>query len=258
MIYLGPDGRYMTYEECRTSGHNPGVSLINYGKQETVDYVVDLINDTVKTYGLSVYRQDFNTNSSPYWDAYDVYERETYGIPRVGITQIKSCEGYVKAWTAISEANPGLVFDACASGGRRLDLETLRFSFAHTKSDYWDDVISQQGQNFGSLSWIPFTGTGFLDMTSTYDIRSRLTLSIGVGGIEPGDIQRLQLSAFVEHEGHVRYAGGVKPGNVQRLQPPALVEHRSHAGHPGGVEPGNVQRLQGLAGIEHVGHRGHL
>ncbi|MBE6632074.1 MAG: hypothetical protein E7623_05165 [Ruminococcaceae bacterium] len=205
MIYLGPDGRYMTYEECRTSGHNPGVSLINYGKQETVDYVVDLINDTVKTYGLSVYRQDFNTNSSPYWDAYDVYERETYGIPRVGITQIKSCEGYVKAWTAISEANPGLVFDACASGGRRLDLETLRFSFAHTKSDYWDDVISQQGQNFGSLSWIPFTGTGFLDMTSTYDIRSRLTLSIGVGGIEPGADLELLESALDEWQSLHKY-----------------------------------------------------
>ncbi|MBE6632075.1 MAG: alpha-galactosidase [Ruminococcaceae bacterium] len=174
------EGNYVSYDELKEKGLNGGTGLVNYGKKETVNYITDLIDSTISEYGLDIYRQDFNTVSKPYWQAYDRYESNVYSIPRVGVTQMKSCEGYMEAWKNISENNPGLVFDSCASGGRRNDLDTIRFSFAHTKSDYWGDVVSQQGQNFGALSWLPFTGTGFINLYSDYDIRSRLTLSIGI------------------------------------------------------------------------------
>ena len=155
--------------------------LLNYGKQAAEDYAVDLVDGTVKQYGLTVYRQDFNTQNREYWEAADAAERETTGVTRRGVAENHACEGYVNAWTRIAAENPGLIFDSCSGGGRRNDLETIRFSFAHTKSDYWSDVTVQQCQNLGVLSWLIFTGTGFADATSLYDVRSRLTLSIGVG-----------------------------------------------------------------------------
>ncbi|MBE6632092.1 MAG: hypothetical protein E7623_05260 [Ruminococcaceae bacterium] len=179
MIYLR-SRKYFSYSTATKNGQNPRMGLVNYSKQEAVDYVIELLDKTVKQYGLDVYRQDFNFNNLEYWQAYDKYEQELLSVPRDGVTELKACEGYINVWTEVENRNPGLIFDSCASGGRRLDLETLRFAFAHTKCDYWMDTLSAQGQNFGSLSWFPFTGTGFANDTNLYDIRSRLTLSIGV------------------------------------------------------------------------------
>lgn len=178
-IYLDAGGNYAGYSPQLAAGSTMG--LINYGKKEAQDYVVDLISSVVREYGVDVYRQDFNTENGKFWIAYDRYERSLYGARRSGATENHACEGYIRAWTRIAEENPGLVFDACAGGGRRYDLETLRFGFMHTKSDYWSDVVSQQGQNLGVYSWDIFTGTGFADPSDLYDVRSRLTLSIGIG-----------------------------------------------------------------------------
>ncbi|MBE6631738.1 MAG: alpha-galactosidase [Ruminococcaceae bacterium] len=179
-IYLN-NGGYISYDECVASGFDPGWdNLLNYSKQEAVDYAIDLVDSTIKEYGMDVYRQDFNTNNGPYWWAYDSYQSREMGIPRTGATENLACKGYINVWTALAEKNPGLVFDACAGGGRRLDLETLRFSFAHTKSDWNVEIISQQCQNFSAYSWYIFTGTGLMAPLDKYDTRTRLTLSIGV------------------------------------------------------------------------------
>lgn len=180
IIYLDGENNYLKYENAPKEESNWISGLINYGKQECVDYVVDTINNAVKNYGITMYRQDFNTNNAPYWRAYDYYEISQLKLQRLGVTENKSTTGYLEAWSRIAKENKGLRFDSCAGGGRRNDLETLRFSFMHTKSDYWADQISQQCQNFGAYSWYFFTGTGFLNM-NTYDIRTRLTLSIGIG-----------------------------------------------------------------------------
>ncbi|MBE6631739.1 MAG: alpha-galactosidase [Ruminococcaceae bacterium] len=186
MIYLTKDEKYISFMDCKKKNYYAGSSLINYGKQEAIDYVVELVSSTVKKYGMDVYRQDFNVSyekgQQVYFAAYDKYEEELYGVPRTGITENHACAGYVEAWTRIAEENPGLIFDSCSGGGRRNDLETMRFSFMHTKSDWFADVVSQQCQNFGAYSWYIFTGTGICDYFSTYDIRSRLTLSNGVPG----------------------------------------------------------------------------
>ncbi|MBE6631740.1 MAG: hypothetical protein E7623_03465, partial [Ruminococcaceae bacterium] len=119
---------------------------------------------------------------------YDEYEEQKYGIPRKGATGNAAAEGYRKVWREVSSRNPGLVFDACAGGGRRHDLETVRFSFEHTKSDWVEPVLSAQCQNFGAYSWYIFTGTGLCAPADNYDTRSRLTLSIGVPLSFCGDV----------------------------------------------------------------------
>ncbi|MBE6631737.1 MAG: hypothetical protein E7623_03450 [Ruminococcaceae bacterium] len=184
---------YISYDECEKTGFDPGINaLINYSKQEAVDYAIDLIDGAIKEYGIDVYRQDFNTNNGPFWWAYDAYQYKQSGVRRTGATENLACGGYIDVWTALAEKNPGLVIDACAGGGRRLDLETLRFSFAHTKSDWNTEVISQQCQNFSAYSWYIFTGTGLMAPSDNYDTRSRLTLSIGVGCSSSTDYKTLE------------------------------------------------------------------
>ena len=57
----------------------------------------------------------------------------------------------------------------------------MRFSFEHTRSDFSSPVINEQCQNFGAYSWYIFLGTGLFNIGNDYDIRSRLTLSVGIG-----------------------------------------------------------------------------
>ncbi|MBE6631650.1 MAG: hypothetical protein E7623_02990 [Ruminococcaceae bacterium] len=200
MIYISPEGEYLTHKEFTEKDYKLSGGLwesyengmVNYGKDSCVDYIVDLIGRAVKNYGITIFRQDFNRDNSSFWTAYDKHEAKTLGIPRKGAAENHCTTGYLKAWKTISEKNPGLIFDACAGGGRRLDLETVRFSFAHTKTDYWRDTVSAQCQNFGAYSWYIFTGTGMRTRDNIYDLRSSLNLSIGASGNENTNMSTIE------------------------------------------------------------------
>jgi alpha-galactosidase len=53
-----------------------------------------------------------------------------------------------------------MLIDTCASGGRRLDLETLRRAVPLLRSDYIMEPVGQQGHTYGLSFWIPMFGTG--------------------------------------------------------------------------------------------------
>ncbi|MBE6631649.1 MAG: hypothetical protein E7623_02985, partial [Ruminococcaceae bacterium] len=64
--------RYIPHSECVETGFDPGFNcLLNYSKKASVDYVADLVDSVVKSYGVDVYRQDFNANNGPFWRVYD-------------------------------------------------------------------------------------------------------------------------------------------------------------------------------------------
>ena len=47
---------------------------------------------------------------------------------RIGITEIRYIEGLYQMWEDIVAANPNVFIDNCASGGRRIDLESIKLS----------------------------------------------------------------------------------------------------------------------------------
>ncbi len=165
--------------------------LVNYAHKEAVDYITDLLDRSFTEYGVDQYRQDFNFSPAPYWTAYDRTEEKTLGIPRRGLCENFYCTGYLALWTELIRRHPGMYFDACASGGQRYDLETMRYSFLHTRSDYWADIESAQAQTYGSSFWFLYWGTGFTDLTD-YDVRSHMGNSIGVGISRDEDAPRLR------------------------------------------------------------------
>jgi len=101
---------------------------------------------------------------------------------RVGITEIRYVEGLYALWDRILAAHPGIVIDNCASGGRRIDLETLRRSVPLFRSDAGDHggegasrlEITNQIQCWGLGHWLADHG-GPLRTFDAYAARSALT-----------------------------------------------------------------------------------
>ncbi|HQK72642.1 MAG TPA: alpha-galactosidase [Clostridiales bacterium] len=131
--------------------------LLNLGDEGAFEGTAAMVEHYIETLSLGCYRQDFNTDPLPYWLDNDEPER-------AGICEIKHIMGLYRLWDRLLEKYPSLIIDNCASGGRRIDIETLRRSIPLWRSDYqctWDfDPETSQTHNMGFSSWLPFTGTG--------------------------------------------------------------------------------------------------
>ena len=127
--------------------------LLNLGKPEAREWLINRIDGILKEEGIDFYRQDYNIGPVAFWRAADAPDRQ-------GITEIRYVEGYLAYWDALLARNPRLRIDTCASGGRRNDLETLRRSVPLLRSDYLLEPTSQQVHSYGVALWIPFFGTG--------------------------------------------------------------------------------------------------
>jgi len=151
--------------------------LLNLGDPRAVDLAFSRISSLITEFNADIYRQDFNTSPLDIWAAADAPDR-------VGMTEIRHVEGLYTLWDRILAAHPGIVIDNCASGGTRIDLETLRRSVPYWRSDA---VLVQEGgleklditnqvQCAGLGDWIP-DHFGLVKTFDAYEIRS--TLSTG-------------------------------------------------------------------------------
>jgi alpha-galactosidase len=155
--------------------------LVNYAEPEAVDYTIDMIDQIITTYGLDMYRQDFNIFPAPFWRAEEAHLSDVLGVPRLGVVEEKYTAGYLRLFSTLVDRHPGMVIDACASGGMRIDLETMRMAFPHTRTDYYADIVGSQNMTYGMAMWYVLMGGGPIDITDPYDRRSRLFTSIGSG-----------------------------------------------------------------------------
>ena len=151
--------------------------LLNLGLPEARGGLTDLISGLITEGQITVYRQDFNMDPAPFWEAADAPDR-------VGISEIRHIEGLYRFWDDLLARHPGLVIDNCASGGRRIDLETLSRSIPLWRSDFqcWPgfDPIGMQGQTQGLAPWAPLS-TGSFEKADTYAFRSALGPGIVLG-----------------------------------------------------------------------------
>ncbi|MCG3199937.1 MAG: hypothetical protein GHCLOJNM_04465 [bacterium] len=127
--------------------------LLNLGNPEAWNWLVGHVDTILVDQGIDLYRQDFNMDPLEHWRKNDPEDRQ-------GITEIKHVMGYLAYWDELLRRHPGMLIDACASGGRRNDLETMRRAVPLWKSDYAYEPIGTQGMNYGIPLWIPYFGTG--------------------------------------------------------------------------------------------------
>jgi alpha-galactosidase len=124
--------------------------LLNLGNPDARKWITDTICDFITHNGLTWYRQDFNVAPAPYWTKADAPDR-------VGMSEIKSITGLYQYWDDLRARNPGLQIDNCASGGRRLDIETMSRSVALWRSDFNGDPMAEQVHTEALAPWDPMT-----------------------------------------------------------------------------------------------------
>ncbi|ULQ51966.1 alpha-galactosidase [Flavihumibacter fluvii] len=145
--------------------------LLNLGNINAREWMTDHISSMIAAQGIDYYRQDFNIDPGPYWKQMDA-------PGRTGLAEIRHIEGLYAFWDSLLARFPGLVIDNCASGGRRLDLETTARSFPFWRTDYqYGEPIGSQCHTYGLNFYLPLTGTGSFEM-STYHFRSAMSSNL--------------------------------------------------------------------------------
>lgn len=143
--------------------------LLDLGNDKAWNYCFDTLVGLIENIGIDCYRQDFNMSPLPYWRKKDTEDRK-------GITEIKHIMGMYRLWDALLQKFPNLIIDNCASGGRRIDMETLRRSLVLLRSDYMCPsnypIVGSQSHHHAYNTWMPFAGTGAGRLYDTYRIRS--------------------------------------------------------------------------------------
>ena len=158
----------------RRKGDKGGSGIFNLGNPQARAWMTDLISRLIEENGVSLYRQDFNIRPLEYWRAADAPDRQ-------GITEIRHIEGLYAFWDELLKRHPGLIIDNCASGGRRLDLETVSRSVALWRSDYnYTEPTGRQNHTYGLSLYLPYHGTG-CTVPDIYTARSTYASSMVTG-----------------------------------------------------------------------------
>jgi len=170
-------------------------SILNLGNPAARSWLVNHINELIRSQGLDWYREDMNGGGPlPAWRRNDSADRQ-------GLTENLYVQGHLAFWDELRRQNPRLHIDSCASGGRRNDLETMRRAVPLLRSDFQFPemkhvVEGNQGHTYGLSSWLPFQGTGCY-FSDTYALRSFYLPAFGTGGISQGTMEA-QKKAYVE------------------------------------------------------------
>jgi alpha-galactosidase len=146
--------------------------LLNLGHPAAWTWLVDHIDKIITDSGIDIYRQDFNIDPLGFWRAGDTEDRQ-------GITEIRYVTGLLAYWDELLRRHPNMLYDNCASGGRRNDLESMRRGVPYCKSDYAVDLVGVQGETYGISLWLPYFGATWDTREDAYSCRSRMASIVG-------------------------------------------------------------------------------
>jgi Alpha-galactosidase len=145
--------------------------LFDLGNKEARDWLCRFIGDFMETNGIDYYRQDFNMTADNFWAENDEPGRR-------GIREIRHIEGLYAFWDYLLERFPESIVDNCASGGRRIDFESMKRSAPMWRTDYhYGEPIGYQTHTYGLNFFLPQTGTG-VDKDDRFTFRSSLGTSV--------------------------------------------------------------------------------
>ncbi len=150
--------------------------VLRLGNEEAYNYIKETICHYIKELKLSCYRQDSNVPLSDYFSNNDEEGRR-------GITEITHITKLYELWDYLLSEFSGLIIDNCASGGRRIDIETLKRSIPFFRSDYQCNFNENsevlQAHNANISCYIPYNGCTSKTKNDDYAIRSSYSASWG-------------------------------------------------------------------------------
>ncbi len=184
--------------------------LLNLGHPGAWQWAVETISGLITENGVDCYREDFNFDPGPYWAIADEEGR-------TGWAEMRFIEGFYAFWDELRRRHPGLLIDNCASGGRRLDLETISRSVALWRTDYncfpFMQPDAAQLHGMGLNLWLPMNSTSPMAKPGdTYQARSSYSSGL-VLNVEEFGISNCQSPDFPWDWFRQRIA------EVKRMQP---------------------------------------
>ena len=157
---------YKEHPEWLQSLSNSDSYLFDLGNPDARLWITNYLTDLIKNEGIDYYRQDFNFDPMPYWKNHDTPDR-------IGISEAKYIEGLYAFWDSLLVRFPNMIIDNCASGGRRIDLETTSRSTPFWRTDLEQSATGNQCHTYGLELYLPLHGTA-LFKTGSYYVRSSL------------------------------------------------------------------------------------
>lgn len=146
---------------------NDGFLQVDLGDRETWTRTVDGISKQISDAQIKIYRQDFNSYPRYFWNS--------AGEQKAALSEVRHIDALYRLWDELRKRHPGLLIDNCASGGRRLDFESMRRSVVLWRSDScWDSdryPRNVQCMALGLSEWIPYHGLGSV-ATDSVSLRS--------------------------------------------------------------------------------------
>ena len=89
--------------------------------------------------------------------------------------------------TSLLKRHPNLLIDNCASGGRRIDLETIGRSTPFWRTDGPRDAIAHQCHTYGLMPWVPLSATSQDREGDDYEFRSSMCSALCINWAHSGD-----------------------------------------------------------------------
>ena len=177
-------------------------NMFDLSNDEALQFLCEYIVEQIERNGVSVYRQDCNFSSL--MENWKKGESEN----RIGMVENKYVVNYLRFFDYLLEHCPGLLIDSCASGGRRIEMETNRRSVVLWRDDACYEPTLTQCQSYGINFYVPYSGHGTIDTapeTIKYAFRSNMCQSTWLSWVvKDGDdaqnaLYRERLDEFYEY-----------------------------------------------------------
>ena len=162
-----------TRDEAERNQILAGDRLYNLGHAGARRSLVEFLAARINAWDIDILRIDHNISPLAFWQAADAPERQ-------GLTENHYVSGWLALLDELRARFPRLWIDTCASGGRRIDLETLRRALPLLRSDYQFEPNGNQNHTLGLAPWVPFFGTG-VHFEDPYICRSSFAPAFGLG-----------------------------------------------------------------------------
>lgn len=216
------------HPEWVISPSKDGGGLFNLGMPEAREYMTRYLKAVIQEYGLACLRIDYNLDPLTAWDFLNRQAPD-----RVGIAEIRYVEGLYRMWDDLLGAYPHLFIDNCASGGRRIDLETCSRSIPLWRSDNTCDMLDLRSETIGQAAiknqlmsaglnrYVPFSTVGQMGATP-YLFRSGFNAGIAFAeDCRPSDYPRDLLKQAITEGKRLRkyYFGNFYPLSDVTLNP---------------------------------------
>ncbi|MBQ2945219.1 MAG: NPCBM/NEW2 domain-containing protein [Clostridia bacterium] len=154
------------------------LNLMDMTNPDAVEFLKTRIIKAMEAGGISIYREDMN-----YLPGVDWINIHKADPTRSGVFENLYVQGRYDLWDGLRDHFPGLFIDTCASGGNRLDLETMTRANPLHRIDFYgyfsDDSARLQSQTLSLMQWLPYNGVMLASQDNNaftkYRLRSSMT-----------------------------------------------------------------------------------